>query len=481
MGAAALFAGAIYPLGFAPFNSWVIALVSAVLLYIVIKKAETGRRAFLWAWLFGVGKYAVGTSWIYVSIHVHGQAPIPLALMLVAVFVSGMALFAGAYGWCWFSVRTGRPVIDVMSFVAIWALGEWLLTWLFTGFPWLFIGYALLDTPLASLAPIGGVILVGAAGLGSALCVFEAWKRPPLLIVAAVPWLVAWVIYDQTWVSPAKRFSVALVQGNIAQETKWLPESVQPILDRYATLSEEAWDNDLVIWPEAAITVPYTQALTYLSGMADRAKGALILGVPVLESVSEDGYVHHNAAVVVGDGSGRYIKRKLVPFGEFVPFEGVLRGVITFFNLPMSTARGGPKQQALVVAAGLKVAIAICYEVVYSRMVATDAVGADLIVNISNDTWFGRSIGPMQHMQIARMRALENGRYLLRATNNGITAIVAPNGKVVSKLPQFEQGVLVGEVAAMRGRTPYSRWLDIPIVLLSMVLVAVAAVVRHRN
>ena len=147
----------------------------------------------------------------------------------------------------------------------------------------------------------------------------------------------------------------------------------------------------------------------------------------------------------------------------------------------MSTARAGPKQQALAVAAGLKVAIAICYEVVYPRMVATDAAGADLIVNISNDTWFGRSIGPMQHMQIARMRALENGRYLLRATNNGITAIVAPNGKVVSKLPQFEQGVLVGEVAAMRGLTPYSRWLDIPIVLLSMVLVAVAAVVRHRN
>ena len=177
MGAAALFAGAIYPLGFAPFKSWVIPLVSAVFLYIAIQNAATARRAFLWAWLFGVGKYAVGTSWIYVSIHVHGQAPIPVALMLVAVFVGGMALFSGAYGWCWFSVRTGRPVIDVMSFVSIWALGEWLLTWLFTGFPWLFIGYALLDTPLASLAPIGGVVLVGVAGLVSAVCVFEAWKR----------------------------------------------------------------------------------------------------------------------------------------------------------------------------------------------------------------------------------------------------------------------------------------------------------------
>jgi apolipoprotein N-acyltransferase len=147
----------------------------------------------------------------------------------------------------------------------------------------------------------------------------------------------------------------------------------------------------------------------------------------------------------------------------------------------MSTAREGPKRQALAVATGLKVAIAICYEVVYSRMVAIDAANADLIVNISNDTWFGRSIGPMQHLQIARMRALENGRYLLRGTNNGVTAIIEPNGNVVSQLPQFEQGVLLGEVTAMEGQTPYSRWLDLPVVFISMLLIAVAGVVRYRS
>ena len=451
------------------------------MLYGIVQNAATGRRAFFWAWLFGVGKYAAGASWIYVSIHVHGQAPIPLALMLVAVFVGGMAVFPGVYGWCWFHSRVGRPPIDVMSFVSIWVLGEWVLTWFLTGFPWLFTGYALLDTPLASLAPLGGVLLVSFAGLLSGLFVFEAWKRPPLLLAAAVPWLITWLITDQNWVSPTKQLSVALVQGNIAQETKWQPESAQPILDRYASLSESAWENDLVIWPEAAITVPYKGALTYLKGMADRTKGALILGVPVLESASDNGYGQGNAAVVVGDGEGRYIKRKLVPFGEFVPFESVLRGVITFFNLPMSTTRPGAKQQALPTAIGLNVAIAICYEVAYPGMVATDAAAANLIVNISNDTWFGRSIGPMQHMQIARMRALENGRYLLRATNNGITAIVAPNGKVVSQLPQFQQGVLVGQVAAMEGLTPYSRWFDMPIILLSAFFLAVAVVVRRRN
>ena len=201
----------------------------------------------------------------------------------------------------------------------------------------------------------------------------------------------------------------------------------------------------------------------------------------MVEIGPDDGYVHRNAAVVVGDGSGQYIKRKLVPFGEFVPLENVLRGVITFFDLPMSTTREGPKRQPLVAAMGLKVAIAICYEVVYSRMVAIDAANADLIVNISNDTWFGRSIGPMQHLQIARMRALENGRYLLRGTNNGVTAIIEPNGNVVSQLPQFEQGVLMGEVRAMVGQTPYSRWLDSPVVFISIVLIAVAGVVRYRS
>ena len=481
MSAAAFSAGAIYPLAFAPFEWWMIALVSAALLYGVIKSAATSRRAFLWAWLFGLGKYAVGTSWIYVSIHVHGQATIPLALSLVAIFVAGMAIFSGVYGWCWFQVRTGRPLIDVMSFVSIWALGEWLLTWVLTGFPWLFVGYALLDTLLASFAPIGGVLVVGIAGLLSALLILEAWNRPALLLVAAGPWLIAWVIADQNWVSPTKQFSVALVQGNVAQETKWLPESAQPILDRYERLSDNAWEKDLVIWPEAAITVPYSRALTYLGRMANKTEGALILGIPLEEIGPDDGYVHRNAAVVVGDGSGQYIKRKLVPFGEFVPLENVLRGVITFFDLPMSTAREGPKRQALAVATGLKVAIAICYEVVYSRMVAIDAANADLIVNISNDTWFGRSIGPMQHLQIARMRALENGRYLLRGTNNGVTAIIEPNGNVVSQLPQFEQGVLLGEVTAMEGQTPYSRWLDLPVVFISMLLIAVAGVVRYRS
>ena len=481
MGAAALFAGAIYPLSFAPFGWWLIALVSAALLYSAIKNAVTGRRAFLWAWLFGVGKYAVGASWIYVSIHVHGQAPIPLALTLVAIFVAGMAVFSGAYGWCWFHARTGRPLIDVVSFVSIWVLGEWLLTWFLTGFPWLFTGYALLDTPLALLAPIGGVLAVGFAGLTSGLFVLEAWRHPQLLFVAAVPWLIAWAIADRNWASPTKQFTVALVQGNITQETKWLPESVQPILDRYAALSDKAWDKDLVIWPEAAITVPHARAMTYLNAMADRTNGALILGVPVLGRDPDDRYVHYNAAIVVGDGTGQYLKRKLVPFGEYVPFESVLRGVIKFFDLPMSTVREGPKQQTLVNAGGLKVAIAICYEIVYARMVATDSARADLIVNISNDSWFGRSIGPMQHMQIARMRALENGRYLLRATNNGVTAIVAPNGKVVSNLPQFEQGVLLGEAAVMEGRTPYSWWLDTPIVLLSVGLVAIALFLRRKN
>ncbi|MEE3279639.1 MAG: apolipoprotein N-acyltransferase, partial [Pseudomonadota bacterium] len=443
--------------------------------------AADGRRAFFWAWLFGVGKYATGTSWIYVSIHVHGQAPMPLALMLVAAFVGGMAVFSGVYGWCWFHMRAGRPLIDVMSFVSIWVLGEWLLTWFLSGFPWLFAGYALLDTPLASLAPLGGVLLVSFVGLLSGLFVFEAWKRPPLFFVAALPWVVTWLIADQTWVSPTNRLNVALVQGNVPQETKWLPESVRPILDRYASLSDSAWENDLVVWPEASVTVPYERALTYLNGLADRTEGALILGLPILESDSQKGYLQRNAAVVVGDGAGRYMKRKLVPFGEFVPFERVLRGAITFFNLPMSTMRAGAKQQALPVAAGLNVAIVICYEVVYPRLVATDAAAADIIVNISNDTWFGKSIGPMQHMQIARMRALENGRYLLRATNNGITAIVAPNGEVVSQLPQFQQGVLEGQVAAMEGVTPYSRWFDTPVILLSMFFLAVAVVVRRGN
>jgi apolipoprotein N-acyltransferase len=188
--------------------------------------------------------------------------------------------------------------------------------------------------------------------------------------------------------------------------------------------------------------------------------------------------VFRNTAVVAGTGEGRYVKRRLVPFGEYVPLEGLLRGAIEFFALPMSHAGPGAWRQPLLDLGGQRAQMSICYEVVYPDLVRRDAGGADVLITISNDTWFGASIGPLQHLQMAQMRALENGRWMLRGTNNGVTAIVDHRGAVTSRLPQFEPGVLRGEYAAMSGITPFTRFGHAP--WLAVIVLALAGCAYGR-
>jgi apolipoprotein N-acyltransferase len=244
-------------------------------------------------------------------------------------------------------------------------------------------------------------------------------------------------------------------------------------------LSAPHWQRDLIIWPEAAITLFAHQADDFLDEMAARARAGgstLVAGIPAfeLDPVSREG-VFRNTAIAIGKGEGRYVKRRLVPFGEYVPLENLLRGVIEFFDLPMSHARPGERQQPLLKADGWQLAMAICYEVIYPELVRVLAGDADLIVTISNDAWFGDSIGPLQHMQMARMRALENGRYVLRSTNNGVTAIVAADGRIRAQIPQFEPGVLVGDFEVMVGTTPYGRFGHLPVLAVALVLLFLPA------
>lgn len=477
----ALAAGLAYPLGFAPFDFWPATLVAAALLFRLLRR-DVGRGLWL-GWCFGVGKYAAGTSWIYVSIHEHGHAAPPLAVVLVALFVAGMALFHAAGGWLYVIARARPAGLDALVFAAVWVVVEWLLTWLLTGFPWLLAGYALLDTPLAALAPVTGVLGISLAAVGSA-CLLATLSRNAhraALVGAALPWLAAVPLATLEWTSPGAPRTVALVQGNIAQEVKWRPESRERIIDTYTSLSEPAWHHDLVIWPEASITLYYHQARELLAGLAARAGGALVLGIPYAER-NPDGWTYYNAAAAVGrEADGIYRKQRLVPFGEYVPLEGLLRGVIDFFNLPMSRMSRGEPGQAGLSAGDLRMALAICYEIVYPELVRRSAFDADVIVTLSNDTWFGASIGPLQHLQMARMRALENGRYVLRATNNGITAVIDHRGGVIAQLPQFDAAVLSAEFRPAEGHTPFSRIGAVPLVAALLIALFMSTVTAFRR
>lgn len=482
----AIAAGVALPLSLAPFDVTGLDLVSIATLFVLLW-ANPPNRALALGWWFGVGKYGLGASWIYVSIHDYGPAPVWLAASLVVVFVAGLALFpalmamAFAHGRRRFDGRMGL-IGGALLFAACWVLLEWVLTWALTGFPWLYAGYAHMEDPLRHLAPMGGVLLVSFAAAVSAVAVVVAILergRMRLIggVVATLPWLIGAAFGLAQWVQPQSTHRVALVQGDIPQDQKWLRENVTPTLNKYATLTAPHWGEELLIWPEAAVPLFEHQAQSYLDAMATQARAhgsTLIVGIPAAEFHPKGEVDFLNTALAIGAGSGRYVKRRLVPFGEYVPMEDLLRGAISFFDLPMSHAVSGAWEQPLLQAGKLSLALAICYEIVYPDLVRVDAANADVLVTLSNDAWFGRSIGPLQHLQMARMRALENGRWLLRSTNNGVTAIVDASGRVTDSLPQFEAAVLSGEFQSMRGLTPFTRLGNLPVLVLLLLTVLVS-------
>ncbi len=481
-----LFAGCIYPLSLAPFDYWAVGMLSVVVLLISIGFASVWRGAFRF-YLFGIGMYAVGASWVYVSIHEHGNASPVLAGSLVALACIGVSLPMLFQGYLYQRFFRAGVMGPLMGFTALWLAKEWIFTWFLTGFPWLFAGYGHLETPLAGYAPYLGVLGVGFMTVLSACLVFisistdkrqhQALAIGSLLFI----WITGFGLSKIELVSEeGGEVSVSLVQGNIDQKVKWQREMRWSIIRTYVELTATEWGRQVIVWPEAAIPAlrqNVAELLDELDAKGKEAGSTLVLGLP---DQDEEGNIL-NAAIAIGDGQGEYFKRRLVPFGEYVPLEGILRGLIDLFDLPSSHNEEGPWIQPSLRASDLKLAMSVCYEIVYPDLVRNNPEAPDLLVTISNDTWFGDSIGPLQHMQMARMRALENGRYLIRATNDGVSALVDHRGRVVGRLPQFEAGVLRGEVRKMSGITPFVRFGHIPILVLGVLLIVGQLVSQRRG
>jgi len=487
----ALFAGAITPLSLAPFNVWIAGLLSLALFFHVIRGLDT-RPGLLIAFLFGLGYYGSGASWVFISIHEFGHTPLPLALLMTGLFVAAMALI---FSLPWSLARlipipkheskNGELFFAPLIFAALWLTGEWLRSWLFTGFPWLYVGYAHLDTALAGWAPIGGVFALGFVLAFSAAAIsqfiaqmvrktqrFMVWGP---LVCALGFWLGGSALQQHDWThKKGPSISVGMVQPNIPQELKWAPHFRQPTLDRLTSLSETLWQHDWVIWPEASVPLLYHEAQDFLLETDRRAQAensSLITGI-LYDDYSQRKYF--NSVLGLGKASGLYHKQRLVPFGEYVPLENWLRGLIEFFDLPHSTIYPGPSEQQGLLAGNVRIAPSICYEVVYPGLVAAAAANADVLLTISNDAWFGGSIGPLQHMQMAQMRALESGRYMIRSTNNGVSGIIDERGRITAISKQFELQTLSGEVYAMAGLTPFLKWGSAPWVIMSLLLLAIA-------
>lgn len=470
-------AGGLMTLSLAPYDFWVCGLLSLSALAWLLLRASggqplRGRSAWWIAFCYGLGLFGTGGSWVYVSITEFGNSSVPLGLALTGGFVAIMALLL-ALPFYLLGRFTNHTTGFALAFAALWFISEWLRTWIFTGFPWLFAGYGHIDTWLSGWAPVLSVYGIGlllaftaaviALAATGRLAPFRQGATLALIGAALLPWPLGALLAQVEWTQPdGEEITIGLVQANIPQDKKWLPEFRGETISRYQdgtrALSEQG--VDVIIWPEAALPLLYGQAPNLMQALqrnAEQTRIDLISGVLYdrEDNSAERRRVIHNSAAVFGRSPSVYHKRHLVPFGEYVPLEDWIRGTIEFFDLPTSFIRPGAEGQQPLSAGGVSWAPLICYEIVYPRLVANTALPAQVLLTISNDAWFGDSIGPLQHMQMAQMRALETGRYLVRATNTGVTAIVDPSGRIVEKLPQFERANMVGTITARRGATPF--------------------------
>lgn len=476
LAAAAL--GALAVLAFAPFAwAWSLPLVLAALLALAAPCPP--RRAAALGYAFGCGLFGAGTWWVYISMHGFGGAPWPLALGLTLALTALLAAFpAAALGLTQTLVPASRRravLPRVLAFAGSWVLLEWTRGWFASGFPWLALGYAATPTMLSGYGPIVGVFgasLVWAL-LGGCLWGLARrrwWLAFPMLALVGLGGGLQAVAWTQPTTEPMR---VALLQGNVGQGQKWDPAQVLPTLQRYRELNRRAGAADLIVWPEVAVPVPYERLQGYFAQLQAEHRPGQTLLIGVLRPAPAGGY--YNSVLALDGGPHRfYDKVHLVPFGEYFPVPDFVRTQLALLDLPYTDMAFGTRAQPPLAVNGQAVAMSICYEDLFGDELAEAAGAATLLVNVSNDAWFGDSIAPHQHLQIAQTRALEFGKPLLRATNTGITAVIDHRGRVRAHLPQFEVGTLADAVQPRRGATPYARLGDLPAVLSSLLLAAVA-------
>lgn len=492
----ALLSGLLCGFAFAPFKLWPLAFV-AMLGLLASLHQQTGKRAFRLTWLFAMAMNLPSLWWIHVSMTQFGGISLPVAFILVAVLCAYLSLYPALAAAILnrFFPRSGATRL-LLAFPALWLISDWAMGHVLTGFPWMWLGYSQTDTWLTGFAPLFGVQSITLAVLWSAAACLLCWQQRQILwlLLPALLFFTGYGLQQKVWTTSGDPVKFALAQGNIPQSSKWDPNFIKPTLVRYIALTRESKGADIIIWPESAVPALENDMREFMTNMDDAMrsqKTGFITGIQYYDQ-SLDHYYNGVVATGLIDKAGtrsyqygqgnRWYKHHLLPIGEFVPFGDLLRPIAPFFDLPMSSFSRGDLQQENLLSAGYKFATSICYEMEYSDELRHNIHDdTQFIVNVSNDSWFGTSGGPWQHMEIARMRAMEFGKAVLRATNSGVTLAIDQKGKIIDMLPQFQQKVLRVEARPTTGVTPYTRWGSLPLIAFCISALLIALIQQNRR
>jgi apolipoprotein N-acyltransferase len=494
--------GAITVGAFAPFHFWPLAIASIAVLFALWLGAKTKMQAALLGFCWGMGFFLCGVSWLYVSLHDYGGMPAPLAALAIFLFCAYLSIYPLLAGLLvrLLHARLERHslLIALAAMPALFVASEYLRGWVVSGFPWLLVGYSqtpggVLGAPLSGYAPLFGVFGISwllAFTAAALLVTVRRWsgialrRSARILLGSAVAllWGIGVALQWQAWgESSGATLRVALLQGNIEQSMKWREDQRAATLDGYLALVRST-AAQLIVLPETALPMLADEVpANYLEALRQQAidnHGDLIIGVPIASRAApgESIYRYANSAVSLGSGEGqRYDKQHLVAFGEFMP--PAFSWVYQWLKIPLAGFTPGARNQASMRLSGHRLAVNICYEDAFGDEIRRPLPDAELLVNISNMAWFGHSLAAEQHAQFSQMRALETSRWMLRATNTGLTAAINERGEIVKSLPQFSRGLLEIDAQPRQGITPFVRWGDWPVLAgLALVLLAVAAI-----
>jgi apolipoprotein N-acyltransferase len=507
--AAAFVLGAATVPGFAPFYLYALPLLTFAAFALLLLRARSARAALVTGFSFGLGLLVTGASWVYVSLHDFGGMPMPAAALATLLFCAIYASCPAIAGGIFYRLRATPALKLLLVFPALWALSDWARGWLFTGFPWLALGYSQVpDSPLAGYSALIGVYGVSLVTAMTAGCIALAYLRTAQslrpdretpgqnrtdshkpsrwrqafagsripVIVAVVILVVGTAAGSIEWTRKAGEapVSVTLAQGNIPQHLKWQPDQARETLIRYRELAR-ASTSRLIILPETALPMfDINLPPGYLDALGDHARslgGDLLTGIPEYAGTGE----YYNSVISRGSSPPQtYRKVHLVPFGDFFPLRWALGWFMNMMDIPMSDFSRGDIDQKPIAVAGQKIAVNICYEDVFGEEIIRQLPEATMLANFTNDAWWGRSLASRQHLQISQMRAMETGRSMLRATNTGVTAVIDHRGRVSHIAPEFEITVIDAQVWGRAGTTPFVRWGNYAFLVLALTMIAIA-------